>query len=159
MNSVKNLRAFMREVKEPEKIVRTLGPETMTDENGERIMLELRVLSFDEISRIVKAYTTKTIARDEKGKVIFASKNEVALVTSTDDRKISNHSLVESFITPNMKDPELMKHFNCVSFVDMPSKMFTKEELVFMFDIYNKVQAGEEIEPEEADEIIGDIKN
>lgn len=157
--NIKDLRAFMRESMKEDKFVSAQGPETIKDENGETVVFEFKVLSMTEQDKIRKNYTKKSVAFDEKGKAIVGFSNEVAFKTEYDSEKAGRHLLVEALVYPNLKDPDLMKFFNCHDITEMPMKVFTQQEFLFVFDLYNKIQAGENITPAETSEIIDEIKN
>ena len=64
----KNLKYFMREAAEVERVVTVPAPESFKDENGKVIQLEVKVLSSERIRAINEAYHTHTVALDKKGK-------------------------------------------------------------------------------------------
>ncbi len=121
----KDLKYFMRDMK-PE-IVTAPGPESFRDEDGNIIDFEIRVLPQEEITRINDAYRRRSIAADKKGNPLVAG-GEVVWKTERDAAKASRHMLVEALQYPNLKDPELMKYYNCVDVTDMPLKVFTKAD-------------------------------
>ena len=46
-----------------------------------------------------------------------------------DDRaRAVRHLIVEALQYPNLNDPELMKHYNCVDVTDMPLLVFSKPD-------------------------------
>ena len=63
----KNLKYFMREAAEVERVVTVPAPESFKDENGKVIQLEVKVLSSERIRAINEAYHTHTVALDKKG--------------------------------------------------------------------------------------------
>ena len=63
----KNLKYFMREAAEVEKVVTVPAPESFKDENGKVIQLEVKVLSSERIRAINEGYHTHTVALDKKG--------------------------------------------------------------------------------------------
>ena len=117
----KDLKYFMRST-EP-KIVTVPGPDSFKDEDGKVIDFEIRVLSQEEINRINEGYRKRGMATDKKGNPLIAN-GEVVWKTEKDPAKASRHIIVEALQYPDRKDPDLMKHFGCVDFTDMPLKVF-----------------------------------
>ena len=103
----KDLKYFMRST-EP-KIVTVPGPDSFKDEDGKVIDFEIRVLSQEEINRINEG---------------LIANGEVVWKTEKDPANASRHIIVEALQYPDLKDPDLMKHFGCVDFTDMPLKVF-----------------------------------
>ena len=62
----KNLKYFMRKEEDVETVVTVPGPETIKDDEGNVIQLEVKVLSAEHIRRINDNYHTRTIALDKK---------------------------------------------------------------------------------------------
>lgn len=127
MAQKRDLRAFMRESAKAEEIIRVPGPNTIKDENGEVVMLEIRVLSYEKIQKISNNYRRKTIATDKKGNP-YISNGEVAFMVEKDDIKASQHILAEALVYPDLKDPDLMAFFNCNSIAEMPLKVFPNSD-------------------------------
>ena len=117
----KDLKYFMRST-EP-KIVTVPGPDSFKDEDGKVIDFEIRVLSQEEINRINEGYRKRGMATDKKGNPLIAN-GEVVWKTEKDPAKASRHIIVEALQYPDLKDPDLRKHFGCVDFTDMPLKVF-----------------------------------
>ena len=117
----KDLKYFMRNT-EP-KIVTVPGPDSFKDEDDKVIDFEIRVLSQEEINRINEGYRKRGMATDKKGNPLIAN-GEVVWKTEKDPAKASRHIIVEALQYPDLKDPDLMKHFGCVDFTDMPLKVF-----------------------------------
>ena len=105
MADKKNLKYFMRSM-EPE-IVTAPGLDSIRDENGEVIPLEIKVLSQEEINRINEAYRKRSMATDKKGNPLIAM-GEVVWKTEKDSARASRHLIVEALQFPNLKDKELM---------------------------------------------------
>lgn len=123
----KSLKYFMREEAKTEPIVTVAGPETIKDENGETIQLEVKVLSSEHIRKINDAYHTRTIATDKKGSPYINGGN-VVFRDERDNAKATRHILVEALVYPDLKDKELMKFFNCVDVTEMPEKVFSRAD-------------------------------
>lgn len=113
----KDLKYFMRS-SEPE-IVTVPGPETIKDEDGNVVNLEIRVLSQSEIMQINKNYRNRSIATDKKGQPFIAN-GEVVYKTEKDNEKASRHLIAEALVYPNLKDKALMDFYKCVDITDMP---------------------------------------
>ena len=75
MATKKDLKYFMRS-KDPE-IVTVPGPDTIRDEEGNILPLEIKVLSQAEITKINDMYRTRTIATDKKGNPKLVHKTEL----------------------------------------------------------------------------------
>lgn len=118
----KNLKYFMREAAEVEKVVTVPAPESFKDENGKVIQLEVKVLSSERIRAINEAYHTHTVALDKKGNPYINGGN-VVFRDERDNAKATRHILVEALQYPKLDDPELMKYYNCVDITQMhPSR-------------------------------------
>ena len=109
----KNLKYFMREAAEVERVVTVPAPESFKDENGKVIQLEVKVLSSERIRAINEAYHTHTVALDKKGNPYINGGN-VVFRDERDNAKATRHILVEALQYPKLDDPELMKYYNCV---------------------------------------------
>lgn len=121
----KDLKYFMRS-KEPE-VITVPGPETIKDDEGHVLPLEIKVLSQGEISKINDMYRVKSMATDKKGNpLIFMG--EVVWKTEKDSARASRHIIVEALQFPNLKDKELMEYYGCVDVTDMPLKVFPKAD-------------------------------
>jgi len=152
----KDLKYFMREQKE--EIVTVPGPSTFVDENGTVIDLEIRVLSSARIQEINDLYQKKSVAIDKKGKPFISPQNEIAFKVTRDNVKASRHMMVEALAYPDLKDPELMKFYNCVDVTEMPVKVFSKaDEFAYLSKIILQT-LGLSDEPED-DKDVEDAKN
>ena len=121
----RDLRAYMREDAKKEEVVTVPGP--ILDKDGNPDMLEIKVLSNATIQEINDAYKEKVIATDGKGNPYIAN-GEVALRVERNNRKASQHIIAEALVHPNLKDPELMKFFECNDITEMPMKVFPKSD-------------------------------
>lgn len=121
----KDLKYFMRS-NEPE-VVTAPGPETFKDENGEVIQFEIRKLTQEEINRINDAYRKRSMATDKKGNPLIAA-GEVVWKTEKDSARAARHMIVEALQYPDLKDPDLMKHYGCVDVTEMPLKVFSSAD-------------------------------
>lgn len=121
----KDLKYFMRST-EPE-VVTAPGPESFKDEDGNVIQFEIKVLTQSEINQINDNYRKRSMATDKKGNPLIAM-GEVVWKTEKDSARASRHMIVEALQYPNLKDPELMKHYNCVDVTEMPLLVFSKAD-------------------------------
>lgn len=121
----RDLKYFMRN--QEEEIITVPGPETIKDENGNVVNLEIRVLPQAEIRRINNAYRKRTMATDKKGNPLVAN-GEVIWKTEKDSERATRHIIVEALAYPNLKDEELMKYFKCVDVTEMPLKVFPRAD-------------------------------
>ncbi len=121
----KNLKYFMRSL-EPE-IVTAPGLDSIRDDEGNVIPLEIKVLTQEEINRINDNYRKRSMATDKKGNPLIAM-GEVVWKIEKDNAKASRHIIVEALVFPNLKDPELMKYYGCVDVTDMPLKVFPRSD-------------------------------
>ena len=121
----KNLKYFMRSL-EPE-IVTAPGLDSIRDEEGNVIPLEIKVLTQEEINRINDNYRKRSMATDKKGNPWIAM-GEVVWKIEKDNARASRHIIVEALVFPNLKDPELMKYYGCVDVTDMPLKVFPRSD-------------------------------
>ncbi len=121
----KNLKYFMRDTKE--EIVTAPGPESFKDENGKVIDFEIKVLSQETINKINEAYRKRSMATDKKGNPLIAM-GEVVWKVEKDNARASRHIIAEALQYPNLKDPELMKHYGCADMTEMPLKVFSRAD-------------------------------
>lgn len=117
----KNLKYFMRKEEDVETVVTVPGPETIKDDEGNVIQLEVKVLSAEHIRRINDNYHTRTIALDKKGNPYINAGN-VVFRDERDNAKATRHIICDALVYPNLRDPELMKFYNCVDITEMPEK-------------------------------------
>ena len=125
--SQRDLSAFMRESAKVEEIVTALAPDTIRDKEGNQVMLEIKVLSNAAIKGINDKYTTRVMATDTKG-FPYIQNGEVAFKTTVDNQKATGHILAEALVHPNLKDPELMKFFECYDISEMAAKVFPRTD-------------------------------
>ena len=119
----KNLKYFMREDSRQEQIFQVPAPERFVDENGEVVQMEIKKLHNDAIDKINAMYKSRTPMKDKKGNYIVQN-GEVVFRTEKDSVKATRHIIVEALVYPDLKDPELMKFYDCVDITDMPLKVF-----------------------------------
>lgn len=119
------LKYFMRSTEA--EVVTAPGPESFKDEDGNVIQFEIKKLTQEEISRINDNYRKHSMATDKKGNPLVAN-GEVIWKTEKDSARASRHMIVEALQYPDLKDPDLMKHYNCVDVTDMPLKVFSSAD-------------------------------
>lgn len=121
----KDLKYFMRSTEA--EVVTAPGPESFKDEDGNVIQFEIKVLTQAEINQINDNYRKRSMATDKKGNPLIAM-GEVVWKTEKDSAKASRHMIVKALQYPNLKDPELMKHYNCIDVTEMPLLVFSKAD-------------------------------
>lgn len=121
----KDLKFFMRSTES--EIVTALGPETFKDEDGNIIRFEIKVLSQSEIQDINDNYRKRSMATDKKGNPLI-SMSEVVWKVEKDSGRAARHMIVEALQYPNLKDPELMKYYNCQDVTEMPLHVFPRSD-------------------------------
>ena len=128
----KNLKYFMREESKQEQIFQVPAPERFKDDKGEVVQMEIKKLHNDAIARINDMYKSRTPMKDKKGNYIVQN-GEVVFRTEKDSVKATRHIIVEALVYPDLKDPELMKFYDCVDITDMPLKVFPdNDEYVYV---------------------------
>ena len=83
----KDLRYFMREEAKVEQIVTVPGPESIKDENGNVIQLEIKQLHNDTIAKINEMYESKTPLKDKKVLKVLGLTEEDDETKETEDAK------------------------------------------------------------------------
>lgn len=147
----KDLKYFMRPVV-PE-IVTVPGPDTIKDEDGSIIPLEIKVLTQETINKINDKYRVKSMATDKKGNPLIYM-GEVVWKVEKDAARASRHLIVEALQYPDLHDPGLMEHYNCVDITEMPLKVFPKADeyqhvsrmVMKVLGLSSKIDDGEELE-------------
>lgn len=125
MADKKSLKYFMRN-REPE-IVTVPGPETIKDDDGKVIQLEVKVLPQERINQINDAYRKRSIATDKKGNPLIAL-GEVVWKTEKDSARATRHIIAEALQYPNLQDKELMEYYGCLDITEMPLKVFPRTD-------------------------------
>jgi hypothetical protein len=120
---MKDLKYFMREQKD--EIVTAPGPDTILDEDGKPVILEIRVLSHAEISKISDSYSKRAVALDKKG-APYISGGEVVFRTESDNARAGRHIIAEALVYPNLKDEKLMAFYKCNDITEMPRLVFPR---------------------------------
>lgn len=124
--SKKSLKYFMRD--EKEEIISAPAPDTFKDDEGNPLMLEIKILSQARIQEINENYRKRSIATNNKGVPYMGLNNEVAFKTERDSARASRHIIVEALVYPNLQDSEMMKYYNCKDLTEMPLKVFSRAD-------------------------------
>lgn len=125
MADKKNLKYFMRSTET--EIITAPGPESIVDEDGNVVQFEIKVLSQEQINTINDNYRRHTMATDRKGNPLISG-GEIVWKTERDNARATRHLIVEALQYPNLKDPELMKYYECVDVTEMPLKVFPRPD-------------------------------
>lgn len=123
----KDLKYFMRESAKTEEIVTAPGPDTILGEDGQPVELEIKVLNQATIQKINQNYRKRSMATDKKGNPLVAM-GEVIWKTEKDSARAVRHIIAEALVYPDLKDPELMKFFDCQDITEMPLKVFPRAD-------------------------------
>lgn len=158
--SKRDLRAFMREEAKTEQVVFAPGPDTILGEDGKPVMLEIKVLSNAQVKKINDMYTKRTMATDKKGNP-YIQNGEVAYKTEYDRRRANSHILAEALVYPDLKDPELMKFFDCHDISEMADKVFPRPDEYSHVDLAVLAALGYSREPDGggAESAVDEAKN
>lgn len=159
-NTKRDLKYFMRPEAKTEEIVTAPGPDTIKGEDGNPIELEIKVLSQTTIQKINDGYKKRSIATDKKGNP-YINSGEVVFKTEKDSARAFRHTLVEALVYPDLKDPELMKFFECVDITEMPLKVFPRSDEYAHVTrvVMAALGMGTAPEADEDDKLITDAKN
>ena len=122
-----DIEVFMRNSAKVEEIVSAPAPESIVDKEGNPVMLRIKVLSNSRIQEINENYKRKTVATDKKGNP-YIQNGEVAFRVERDNIKASQRIIAEALVYPNLRDPKLMKFFDCLDITEMPLKVFPTAE-------------------------------
>jgi|GEM_PF-303732 len=120
----KSLSFFMREQRN--EIVKAPAPESFVDENGDRIELEIKVLSQERIQKLFEGYRTRSVATNDRGSPYIGPNNEVMFKTERDTPRAVRHIIAEALVYPDLKSKELMEYYSCHDITEMPLKVFWK---------------------------------
>jgi hypothetical protein len=119
----KNLKYFM--CKAEQEVVTVPGLPRFTDNDGNVLDFEIKVLDQAEIDRINELYRKHSIATDKKGNPLVAN-GEVIWKTERAPQKAARHIIVEALQYPDLHDKSLMEYYGCVDVTEMPLKVFSK---------------------------------
>lgn len=119
----KNLSYFMRE--QSEEIVTAPAPESFKDENGQRIEMEIKVLSNERIRKIQENYRKRSLVFDKSGNP-YVVNGEAVFQTENDVNRAMRHMIAEALQYPDLKSKELMDYYHCYDISEMPLKVFSK---------------------------------
>ena len=157
----RDLKVFMRESAKNPEIISVPGPDSLKGPDGNPVMLEIKALSNHQIKKINDMYTKKTMVTDKKGRP-YIRNGEVAFKVEGDAYKATGHILAEALVYPDLKNPELMKFFDCHDISEMAEKVFSRSDE--WLHVNNAVMAvlglGGEVDAEElAEELEEDIED
>ncbi|MCX4323763.1 MAG: hypothetical protein OSJ59_12445 [Lachnospiraceae bacterium] len=123
----KNLKYFMREDSKQEQIFQVPAPARFVDEKGEVVQMEVKKLHNETIDKINNIYKSRTPMKDRNGNYIVQN-GDVVFRAEKDSVKATRHIIVEALVYPDLKDPDLMKYYDCVDITDMPLKVFPNND-------------------------------
>lgn len=154
----KNLKYFMREELKTEEVIEMPGPDTITDENGKPVVFKIKRLCREKIDNIYKHYRTLKPALD-KNKKPYVVDGKMVMMEEKNYQKAFGHVLAEAIVYPDLRDPELMKFFDCADVTQMPVKMFTQKEYSQIVDMVNHVLGIDDEDAEEQEDDLESAKN
>lgn len=130
-----SLKAFMRSKAKEEEVVSVYGPESIVDDEGNRVALKVKRLSVNHINKIYDRYNYPCSAKDDRGNVIIRN-NRVVKDFYNDMEGYTNRLIVEGLVEPNLHNKELMDFFKCADVMDMPHAVFaSKAEYEYVRDV------------------------
>lgn len=121
--AAKSLKYFMREEAKTEQVFTVPGIESIKDENGKVVDFEIKKLHQSTITEINNRYKSRTPLRDRKNGYVVQN-GEAVFKTEKDNAKATRNIIVEALVYPNLKDPDLMKFYECNDITEMPLKVF-----------------------------------
>lgn len=152
-----SLKAFMRSKARDEEVVSVYGPESIVDEEGNRVVLKVKRLSVNRINKIYERYNYQCSAKDDRGNVIIRN-NRVVKDFYTDMEGYTNRLMVESLVVPDLHNQELMDFFKCADVMDMPHAVFaSKTEYEYVRDVI--ISLAGTLTGDENEYIINEVKN
>ena len=117
----KDLNYFLRENK-PE-IVEIEAPPTIKDENGKPVMMQVRVLTQEEIDKIFDMYTSKRPEKVKKRNPLVVN-GEVAMRKDRDASRAVRHLVAEALVHPDLHSEDVQNFFKCYELSELIYKMF-----------------------------------
>ena len=118
----KDISYFLRDNSTP-KIVEIEAPSTITDAEGKPVMMQVKVLSQEQIDKIFDMYTTKRTERDKRKNPLVVN-GEVAMRKDRDSNKAMRHLVAEALVFPDLHSQEVMDFYKCYELPDLVYKMF-----------------------------------
>ena len=100
------------------------APSTIKDENGNPVMIKVRVLTQEEIDKIIENYTTKQTARDGKKKAPIVQNGMLVEKQERNYNRAMRHLVAEAIVDPDLKSQEAMDFFECWDMSDIIYKAF-----------------------------------
>lgn len=156
--ATKNLKYFMREELKNEDIVEMAGPESITDENGNSVMFQIKRLRRDRVDRIYDHYRTLKPALD-RNKKPYVVDGKMVMKEEKDYARALRHVITEALVYPNLHDEELMKYYDCIDVTEMPTKIFTQKEYAEVIKMVNRVLGIDDEDEEEQKDDLESAKN
>jgi len=153
----KSLKYFMREQKD--ETVEVPAPKGFVDDEGKPIMMEVKVLTNKRVQEIFAAYRKRKIATNEKGVPYIGPGGEVVFQTDRDTPRAIRHIIAEALVFPNLKDKEIMEHYNCADISEMTQHVFPRSDEYAHVSrmVLNALGLGDEGPSD--DDLIDDAKN
>lgn len=122
--SKKTLDYFLK--KHEPKIVEIKAPESFIDDDGNRIVMKVRVLTQEEIDHIYDNYTRKATAFDGSGKKRkpLVDGGELVVRRERDSSAALRHVVAEALVEPDIKSQVCMEFYNCYDISEILYKVF-----------------------------------
>lgn len=131
------------------------APKRFKDKEGKPLMFKFRILSEEELREIRSHWHTRKYVQNEKGRYVFKPNGAIAYDEQVDTDSMIMEFLVESLIYPNLKDKELRKFHNTQNALEMPYKVFTRNEvddLYYQFNVAHGYIVPEQENEEDSDD-------
>lgn len=146
----------------PEAVTVVEAPEGYVNKDGERMQLEMKILSVDVINALRRKYTKRVPVKNKNGGYASAA-GRVLVDEITDNETLSRALLAEALVYPDLKDPDLQAAYKCYDYVEMVGKIFpTNAALLDVIEKFNRVQGlvkDEDDEGEYFESLMEDAKN
>lgn len=120
-----NIKYFLKN--HDDEIITIPAPASFTDEEGNVVQMQVKILSQERIQEIRNMYKKRAIATDGKGNPLIAN-GEVVWKTENDPTKAFHHIVAEAIVYPNLTDQELMEFYKCFDITQIILKVFHKTE-------------------------------
>ena len=113
------------------------APSTIKDEDDKPVMIKVRVLTQEEIDKIIENYTTKHTARDGKKKTPIVQNGVLVEKQDRNSGSAMRHLVAEAIVDPDLKSQAAMDFFECWDMSEIIYKVFpTPDEYNY---VVNKV--------------------
>ena len=100
------------------------APSTIKDEKGNPVMIKVRILTQEEMDKIIENYSTKRAARDGKKKTPIVQNGVLVEKQERNYARAMRHIVAEAIVDPDLKSPEAMEFFECYDMSDIIYKAF-----------------------------------